>query len=143
LMLCQLVCTDRRYQRMNCFNIRELQGILKRRFFTDLVNSSDYRDVLDSSMIGLRYKTNNNLSLNHDALSFYNFGTTTSDKFRTADLFNSYSTSITRYNMFSFVSNSSLSVSGCLHSGFLYLSNVISSFFSVITSLNFTSLVSY
>ena len=33
LMLCQLICADRRYQRMNCFNIRELQGILKRRFF--------------------------------------------------------------------------------------------------------------
>ena len=25
IMLCQLVCTDRRYARMNCFNIRELQ----------------------------------------------------------------------------------------------------------------------
>jgi hypothetical protein len=33
IMLCQLVCVDRRYQRMNAFNIRELQGILKRRFF--------------------------------------------------------------------------------------------------------------
>jgi hypothetical protein len=32
-MLCQLVCVDRKYQRMNCFNIRELQGILKRKFF--------------------------------------------------------------------------------------------------------------
>jgi len=32
-MLCQLVCVDRRYQRMNCFNIRELQGNLKRKFF--------------------------------------------------------------------------------------------------------------
>jgi heme/copper-type cytochrome/quinol oxidase subunit 1 len=33
IMLFQLVCTDRRYARMNCFNIRELQGILKRKFF--------------------------------------------------------------------------------------------------------------
>ena len=32
IMLMQLVCVDRRYQRMNCFNVRELQGNLKRKF---------------------------------------------------------------------------------------------------------------
>ena len=58
-MLMQLVCVDRRYQRMNCFNIRELQVILKRRFFTDLMNSADHHTLIDSSMIGLRFKTNN------------------------------------------------------------------------------------
>ena len=36
LALCQLVCVDRRYQRMNCFNIRELQGLLRNRFFEEL-----------------------------------------------------------------------------------------------------------
>jgi len=82
IMLCQLVCVDRRYQRMNCFNIRELQGILKRRFFTDLVNSSDHRNILESSMIGLRFKTNNELSLDSDVLSFHNLGTTNSPKQR-------------------------------------------------------------
>jgi hypothetical protein len=90
-MLCQLVCADRRYQRMNCFNIRELQGILKRRFFTDLVNSSDHREILDSSMIGLRFKTNNTLNTNHDILNFYNFGTTTDLKHRYSSLYNVYS----------------------------------------------------
>ena len=73
-MLFQLVCTDRRYARMNCFNIRELQGILKRKFFTDLVNSHEHKDLLDKSMIGLRYKTNSNINLDPDMLSFYNFG---------------------------------------------------------------------
>lgn len=73
-MLLQLVCTDRRYARMNCFNIRELQGILKRKFFTDLVNSHDHKKLLDKSMIGLRYKSNSNLNLDSDMLSFYNFG---------------------------------------------------------------------
>jgi hypothetical protein len=91
IMLCQLVCVDRRYQRMNCFNIRELQGILKRRFFTDLMNSSDHHTLIDSSMIGLRFKTNNNLSLNHDVLSFYNYGTTTTSKKRNLSLTNLYS----------------------------------------------------
>jgi hypothetical protein len=74
IMLFQLVCTDRRYARMNCFNIRELQGILKRKFFTDLVNSHEHKDLLDKSMIGLRYKTNSNINLDPDMLSFYNFG---------------------------------------------------------------------
>ena len=36
LALCQLVCIDRRYQRMNCFNIRELQSLLRNRFFDEL-----------------------------------------------------------------------------------------------------------
>ena len=33
LALCQLVCIDRRYQRMNCFNIKELQSLLRNKFF--------------------------------------------------------------------------------------------------------------
>lgn len=78
-MLCHLVCTDRRYARMNCFNIRELQSILKRKFFTDLINTHDHKGLLETSMIGLRYKTHNNFNLNSDILSFYNFGLSTSN----------------------------------------------------------------
>ena len=76
---------------MNCFNIRELQGILKRRFFTDLVNSFDHREILESSMIGLRFKTNNELSLDSDVLSFHNYGTTNSSKQRSYSVNNLYS----------------------------------------------------
>jgi len=57
-MLGQLICLDRRYQRMNCFNIREVQSLLKRRFFTDLINSNDHHDLLDQTMLGIRFKTN-------------------------------------------------------------------------------------
>jgi hypothetical protein len=91
-MLCQLVCVDRRYQRMNCFNIRELQGILKRKFFTDLVNSNDHRNLFDKSIIGLRFKNNNQLNINHDMSLFYNFGTTTSAKTKYTLFSNNYST---------------------------------------------------
>jgi hypothetical protein len=59
---------------MNCFNIRELQGILKRKFFTDLVNTHEHRNLMDKTMIGLRYKSNTNLNLDNDMLTFYNFG---------------------------------------------------------------------
>jgi hypothetical protein len=77
IMLAQLVCVDRRYQRMNCFNIRELQGILKRKFFTDLVNTSDHRHLLDKTALGLRFKANSNLGISPDTLAFYNYGTST------------------------------------------------------------------
>lgn len=113
IMLCQLVCVDRRYQRMNCFNIRELQGILKRKFFTDLVNSNDHRDLFDKSIIGLRFKNNNQLNINHDMSLFYNFGTTTSSKTKSTLFNNNYSLStITGYNFsesISYVSTSLIS----------------------------------
>ena len=87
-MLMQLVCVDRRYQRMNCFNVRELQGNLKRKFFTDLVNSNDHRDFLNQSILGMRFKTNNNLAITPDMEAFYNFGTTSSSKVKTFEFVN-------------------------------------------------------
>ena len=98
IMLCQLVCVDRRYQRMNCFNIRELQGILKRKFFTDLVNSNDHRDLFDKSIIGLRFKNNNQLNINHDMSLFYNYGTTNSAKTKYTLFSNNYANSQTLLN---------------------------------------------
>jgi hypothetical protein len=80
LMLCQLVCVDRRYQRMNCFNIRELQGILKRKFFPDLINLNDHHNLMETSMIGLRFKYNNNDMVRPEQSLFYNFGTTNTSK---------------------------------------------------------------
>jgi hypothetical protein len=94
IMLCQLVCVDRRYQRMNCFNIRELQGILKRRFFSDLVNSNDHHTLLNDSMIGLRFKLNNTQGIEPDIFTFYNFGTTDISKFKNINLQPSYSLAI-------------------------------------------------
>jgi len=57
MMLGQLICLDRRYQRMNCFNIREAQALLKKRFFVDLINSNDHHVLLSKTMLGLRFKT--------------------------------------------------------------------------------------
>ena len=74
-MLCQLVCVDRRYQRMNCFNIREIQALLKRKFFIDLINSHDHRVLIDQTSIGLRFKLNLTNSLNSNVLNFFNYGT--------------------------------------------------------------------
>lgn len=81
-MLGQLICLDRRYQRMNCFNIREVQSLLKRRFFVDLINSNDHHDLLDQTMLGLRFKTNNLNSLNSHVMLHNNFGLTPTPKSR-------------------------------------------------------------
>jgi len=86
-MLCQLVCIDRRYQRMNCFNIREIESILKRKFFTDLINTHDHRNLLDKTAMGLRFKTNNINSIHSNMFNFYNYGIEFSPKIRT---FNAY-----------------------------------------------------
>lgn len=82
IMLGQLICIDRRYQRMNCFNIREIQSILKRRFFNDLINTHDHHNLLDKTMIGLRFKTNDMNTVNPNIFLFYNYGLETSPKFR-------------------------------------------------------------
>jgi hypothetical protein len=74
IMLFQLVCSDRRYSRMNCFNIRESQSILKRQFFSDLISLHEHKKVLSSSMIGLRFKINSLLNSDLDILNFYNLG---------------------------------------------------------------------
>jgi len=98
-MIFQLVCIDRRYQRMNCFNIRELQGILKRKFFTDLVNTNDHRELLNNSIINLRYKVNSNNLIENDMLMFYNYGLTFSLKNKENKLENNL---FSNYNFFNF-----------------------------------------
>lgn len=55
LMLGQLVCIDRRYQRMNCFNIREAQSLLKRQFFPETLDARFSHQFLNSSVFYGRY----------------------------------------------------------------------------------------
>ncbi len=54
IVLCQLVCIDRRYQRMNCFNIKELQSIVRRKFFFELMDENIYNEQLSNTLIGLK-----------------------------------------------------------------------------------------
>jgi hypothetical protein len=103
LMLCQLVCVDRRYQRMNCFNIREIQSILKRKFFTDLINTHEHHTLLDKTAMGLRFKTNNLNTLNSNIFVFYNYGIEFSPKIRSNYFFSNNTT----FNNISYFNNTS------------------------------------
>jgi len=59
---------------MNCFNVRELQILLRGRFFADLVNDTAHHDFLNNTMIGLRFKTNDLNSINPNTLLTYQYG---------------------------------------------------------------------
>lgn len=80
-MLAQLVCVDRRYQRMNCFNIREIQSLLKRRFFTDLINSHDHKNLIHKTVMDLKFKINENHA-HPNFFIFYNYGSELTSKNR-------------------------------------------------------------
>ena len=101
LMLCQLVCLDRRYQRMNCFNIREVQALLKGRFYSDLINSHDHHEFLNKTTLGLRFKTNNIDVINPNMLLFYRHGITTTPVSRNQTYFTSSIDQVHSYNFLS------------------------------------------
>lgn len=153
IMLCQLVCVDRRYQRMNCFNIRELQGILKRKFFTDLINSNDHRQLLDKSIIGLRFKNNSNFGEQADMSLFYNFGTTTAAKDKSSLLSNGYSTTLLDKSVLSyfiptsvsslFITIRDMSVTTSLTSSMFNLVSLLKTVFFLPNALHFTSVTTF
>jgi hypothetical protein len=118
---------------MNCFNIRELQGVLKRKFFTDLINTNDHRDFLDQSIIGLRFKSNNTLSTTPDMEAFFNLGTTSSSKVKTLSFDTIYSNlELPNLSIMSYIPQMPT-----YHATIFYMNSVI----NIIGSLNFHSFV--
>lgn len=81
-MLCQLVCLDRRYQRMNCFNIREIQTLLKTRFYADLLSESHQHIFLNRSTPTLRFKTQDLNFLNSCQVVLHKYGILTTPSTR-------------------------------------------------------------
>ena len=140
IMLCQLVCTDRRYARMNCFNIRELQSILKNKFFTDLVNSHDHRDLLNQSMIGLRFKQNSSSNLDLDMTSFYKFGIheTNLNKYYnfSKETYNFSSANLSSYDMF-FLSLFNTNLTSICYNYLMNLKLICIEFFEILKSFTF------
>jgi len=148
IMLCQLVCTDRRYARMNCFNIRELQGVLKRKFFVDLFNSHDHRTLLNTSMLGLKFKLNNTENLSLDTPLFYGWGLLSNNNLRLVhfnmhlDQPRTYITNPTDIYFLQFLQGSftpsPLNLLGNLN--YPYFKYFITSFFNFFTYFNFNFL---
>jgi hypothetical protein len=71
-MLCQLVCVERRFQRINCFNVRELESLLKNKFFADFNTYLSFNKSIYTNISNLRYKLNDiNFTSSRASLSFY------------------------------------------------------------------------
>jgi hypothetical protein len=74
IMLAQLICMDRRYQRMNCFNIREIQTLLRARFYADLMGENSANIFLPQTALGLRFKLNEPSFINLNYLILNRYG---------------------------------------------------------------------
>jgi hypothetical protein len=57
---------------MNCFNIRELQSLLRKRFFFELLNENQYNTVLNQTSLSERF-FNNNEYINKNTNLIFNF----------------------------------------------------------------------
>jgi len=71
LMLVQLVCLDRRYQRMNCYNIREIQTILKSKYSPAASDAADTHFNLSDTAVGLRYQVGDINFIDPAIFTFY------------------------------------------------------------------------
>lgn len=80
-MLVQLVCLDRRYQRMNCYNIREIQTILKSKYTPNTSDAADVRFSLNDTTIGLRYQLGGLDFLSNSVLTLYRNNLTTTSPY--------------------------------------------------------------
>jgi hypothetical protein len=81
-MLVQLVCLDRRYQRMNCYNIREIQTILKSKYSPNVSESADVRFNLNDTAIGLRYSLGGPDFLDPAIFTYYRNAITNHPRYR-------------------------------------------------------------
>lgn len=70
IVLAQLVCVDRRYQRMNCFNVRELQSLVRKRFFFELLNDNSFNETLTSTIVNVKFKRHDEFTNNSNSIMF-------------------------------------------------------------------------
>ena len=87
LMLVQLVCLDRRYQRMNCYNIREIQSLLKSKHSPNVSDNTDVHLSLDDTTLGLRYQIGGLSFIDVSMLTYYYNALLTSSRYRAVHAF--------------------------------------------------------
>lgn len=81
-MLVQLVCLDRRYQRMNCYNIREIQTLLKSKYSPSSADSADVHFNLNETALGLRYQIGGLNFLDPSIFTYYRNSLTSNPRYR-------------------------------------------------------------
>ena len=81
-MLVQLVCLDRRYQNMNCYNIREIQTILKSKYSPITADAADVHFGLEDTAVGTRYFLSSLEFIDTSLFSFYKSALVNSPRYR-------------------------------------------------------------
>lgn len=103
-MLAQLICLDRRYQRMNCFNVRELQALLKEKYYSDLISDYDFRTNIFNAL-NLRFKLNSLAVIDTNMQLFINNNVTITSflKSQPFSLYNNNYSSSTPFSNFTYL----------------------------------------
>lgn len=86
-MLVQLVCLDRRYQRMNCYNIREIQTILKSKYNPNVAEPTEVHFNLNDTTVGLRYQLASLDFIDMSTLTYYKNALTSSPRYQALHAF--------------------------------------------------------
>lgn len=81
-MLVQLVCLDRRYQRMNCYNIREIQSLLKSKYSPSSSDSADVHFNFNDTALGLRYQISKINFLDPSIFTYYRNALTSHPRYK-------------------------------------------------------------
>lgn len=135
-MLAQLVCLDRRYQRMNCFNMRELQALLKEKYYSELVNNYDIRAQIFNS-INLRHKLSSLTSLENNVLLFTTSNLKTSHFSQFQDFTNQVPDKISLITYFTYQTYSVINFSRSLEDYYIVYSSNFTTLHTLDTSLGY------
>ena len=146
LALCQLVCIDRRYQRMNCFNIKELQSILRNKFFFDISSTNKFFNNNQLLITKLKFKSNFFSNLDNFYNYNYNFEFPLFNKlnFNSYYLLSKFSIINNNFNFklnYIIINNYHPSILYKIKTGNYLSSNSIDNNFDLLTSLNYKSVL--
>jgi hypothetical protein len=59
---------------MNCFNIREIQTLLRSKYHPEVLSVMEHRQFLNDTIIGLRYKLTGLEVIDPSMLNLFNYG---------------------------------------------------------------------
>jgi hypothetical protein len=127
---------------MNCFNIREVESLLRNKFFFELSNSKLFNQRIDKTSVTLKYKLNNLLNIDTNYNLFYTYALNLKNNF---NYFNFKIFQNLYYNNLSFLSYYKISIFIINNIKFIlfYIIEIITLFFRFnifqnIKILNFT-----
>jgi len=140
LMLCHLVCTDKKYSKLNYFNIKQYQGLIRHRHFAELINGNEHHTILNPTMTAVRFKLNGHNATEQNIMLFYRYGITNLSKPKNINFKASYSQNYNmlnknNINTFFFTKfNNFFTHKNYLYTEFCFVLNLVNSFYNLLLS---------